>query len=154
MGIWDYVSSSTDSINRNAPNLSTIKGLCWNSYDYSRAAVSELHNAVAVNGNVVVEKLNRHLPDGETRSQIATNLVKNSAYFAAVEGVKFIPGGSTFVDIVSRSLPNDKKPKDRGLQELKDKRVYQQYLEKKKKRNQWRGCLNSSQSYMKSFLQT
>ena len=63
MGIYDYISGTVDSIKRNTPNLTAVKGICWFSYDYSRAAVTNIHNAVTVNGKAVVEKVNQHLPD-------------------------------------------------------------------------------------------
>ncbi|GAY52496.1 hypothetical protein KPL70_026555 [Citrus sinensis] len=123
MGIYDYMSATVDSIKRNTPNLTAVKGICWYSYDYSRAAVTNIHSAVTVNGKAVVEKVNQNLPDQETRSEIATNLVKNSASFAVNEGLKLVPGGSAVANIVYRSLPNDKTKlqKNKDLLELKDK---------------------------------
>ena len=54
MGIYDYISGTVDSIKRNTPDLTAVKGICWYSYDYSRAAVMNIHNAVTVNGKAVV----------------------------------------------------------------------------------------------------
>ncbi|TXG67124.1 hypothetical protein EZV62_008399 [Acer yangbiense] len=98
MGIWYCISSTTDSIKRNAPDLTSVKGFCRRSYDNSRAAVAIIHNAVRVK---TVDKLYPHLPDVETRSEIATNLAKKTATVAVREGAKLVPGGSTVYDIVS-----------------------------------------------------
>ncbi|KAK1584675.1 hypothetical protein Q3G72_035130 [Acer saccharum] len=97
MGIWDYTSSTTDSIKQNAPDLTSVKGFCWSSYDNSRAAVTIIHNAVRVN---TVDKLYPCLPDVETRWDIATNMAKKIATVAVREGAKWVPGGSTVYDIV------------------------------------------------------
>ncbi|KAL5736215.1 hypothetical protein ACOSP7_030685 [Xanthoceras sorbifolium] len=146
MGIWDYISSATDSIKRNAPDPTSVKRLSWSSYDSikrsapdpssvqgfywstydnSCAAVTRIHDAVRVNA---VEKLNPYLPDAETRSKIAINLAKQTAIFAVREGARSFPGGSRVYDIVSQSIPasgsihGEKKSKEnKDLQELKDR---------------------------------
>ncbi|KAL5840069.1 hypothetical protein ACOSQ4_012677 [Xanthoceras sorbifolium] len=123
MGIWDHISSKTDSIKRNAPHLtSSVKDLCQNSYDHSRVAVNKIHDTVKVNA---VEKLLPHLPDEETRSKIAADLAKNSARFAFREGLKFLPGGSMVYNIVSQShsVSGNKISKEHSeeLKDLKDK---------------------------------
>ncbi|KAL5737925.1 hypothetical protein ACOSP7_030686 [Xanthoceras sorbifolium] len=123
MGIWDHISSKTDSIKRNAPHLtSSVKDLCQNSYDHSRVAVNKIHDTVKVNA---VEKLLPHLPDEETRSKIAADLAKNSARFAFREGLKFLPGGSMVYNIVSQShsISGNKISKEHSeeLKDLKDK---------------------------------
>ncbi|TXG67127.1 hypothetical protein EZV62_008402 [Acer yangbiense] len=131
MGIWDYTSSTTDSIKRNAPDLTSVKGFCWSSYDKSRAAVTIIHNAVRVN---TVDKLYPYLPDVETRSDIATNLAKKTATVAVREGVKLVSiqsngllivGGSIVYNVVSQShsRSSDKISKEHTeeLKELKDK---------------------------------
>ncbi|KAJ0103072.1 hypothetical protein Patl1_04551 [Pistacia atlantica] len=121
MGILDYISSTCDSIKRNAPNPSSVKHLYWSSYDYSRAAVTKIHNVFP--SKAVIEKLNQHLPDEDTRYKIAENLAKNSAAAAVQEGLKFVPGGPILYDIVNRSLRYYKKSNDdtKILQELEDK---------------------------------
>ncbi|TXG67126.1 hypothetical protein EZV62_008401 [Acer yangbiense] len=59
MGIWDYISSTTDSINRNAPDLTSVKGLCPStcpsSYNNRRAAVTIIHDAVREGGSTVYD---------------------------------------------------------------------------------------------------
>ncbi|KAK0600903.1 hypothetical protein LWI29_019431 [Acer saccharum] len=108
--------SSYDSIKRNAPDLTSVKGFYWSSYDYSRAAVTIIHNAVRVN---TVNKLYPYWPDVETRWDIATNMAKKTATVAVREGAKLVPGGSTVYDIVLQSIPKEKKATD--LKEFKDK---------------------------------
>ncbi|XP_031266651.1 uncharacterized protein LOC116125058 [Pistacia vera] len=120
MGILDCISSTYDSIKRNAPNQSSVKHLYWSSYDYCRAAVAKIHNIFT--DNAAIEKLNQHLPDEDTRSKIAAAAVQ--------EGLKFVPGGPIVYKIVNRSLGDDKKSKEhkkdvqelkKDVQELKDK---------------------------------
>ncbi|KAH7569245.1 hypothetical protein JRO89_XS06G0130100 [Xanthoceras sorbifolium] len=100
MGIWDHISSKTDSIKRNAPHLtSSVKDLCQNSYDHSRVAVNKIHDTV----------------------KIAADLAKNSARFA----FRVLPGGSMVYNIVSQShsVSGNKISKEHSeeLKDLKDK---------------------------------
>ncbi|KAJ0046070.1 hypothetical protein Pint_04438 [Pistacia integerrima] len=121
MGILDYISSTCDSMKRNAPNPSSVKHLYWSSYDYSRAAVAKIHNVFP--DKAVIEKLNQHLPDEDARYKIAENLAKNSAAAAVREGLKFVPGGLILYDIFNRSVRYDRKSNDhkKDLQEVKDR---------------------------------
>ncbi|XP_075668847.1 uncharacterized protein LOC142638676 [Castanea sativa] len=95
MGIWDYISSTSNS----------VKGLCLTSYGYGWAAVAKVDGAVRT-------KVIQPLQDEEVRSnigRIATNFAVNATVVACEEGVKIIPGGTSFSKIVSNSLRNEKK---------------------------------------------
>nr|XP_023915873.1 uncharacterized protein LOC112027437 [Quercus suber]POF06235.1 hypothetical protein CFP56_72966 [Quercus suber] len=105
MGIWDYVSSTSNSVIQNAPDLTTVKGWGSSSYGYGWAAVAKVDD-------VVRTKVIQSMQDEEARSQfrrIATNFAKNATVVACEEGLKTIPGGSLFYKIVLKSLHNEKK---------------------------------------------
>ncbi|KAH7546496.1 hypothetical protein FEM48_Zijuj01G0207000 [Ziziphus jujuba var. spinosa] len=78
MGIWDYIRSWTDSLKRNAPDLTKI-------------------------GNAAdLQALKQNLPDDEGRQKIAqftTCLAKN----AAIETIKSVPGGDSVRKVVTKS---------------------------------------------------
>ncbi|KAK3199191.1 hypothetical protein Dsin_022606 [Dipteronia sinensis] len=113
------------------------KGIYLSSYDYSCAAVTIIHDAVKVN---TVDKLYPYLPDVETRSEIATNLAKKTATVAVREGAKLVPGGSTVYDIVSRSIPWEKKAKEyKDLKDFKDK-VSKMQSEQDRMKNELNDC--------------
>ncbi|XVF78089.1 hypothetical protein PTKIN_Ptkin14bG0100600 [Pterospermum kingtungense] len=100
MGIWDFISWSTDS----------VKGLCQSSYDHGSAAITNVNKVVTVDA---AEKVNQHLSDPETRSKIsrvATDLAKN----ATIEGLKTIPGAYPTYKVVSKSLSDDEKSKSKN----------------------------------------
>ncbi|KAI9389730.1 hypothetical protein POPTR_008G084200v4 [Populus trichocarpa] len=102
MGIWDYINSSADLVNRRA--LTPTKNICWNSFSYGRAAVTRIDTAVRVNA---IPALNKRLQDEETRammSHVTINCAKNAAIFAFREGVKIVPGGAPVYEIVSKSI--------------------------------------------------
>lgn len=102
MGIWDYINSSADLVNRRA--LTPAKNICWTSYSYGRAAVTRIDTAVRVNA---IPALNQRLQDEETRSMmshVTINCAKNAAIFAFREGVKTVPGGAPVYEIVSKSI--------------------------------------------------
>ncbi|XVE50387.1 hypothetical protein DITRI_Ditri01bG0158600 [Diplodiscus trichospermus] len=83
MGIWDFISGSTDS----------VKGLWQSSYNL---------------GSTAITMVNQQLSEPETRekiSRVATNVAKN----AAIEGLKIVPGAYPAYKIVSESLSDDKK---------------------------------------------
>ena len=88
MGIWDYISSTSDSVKRNSPDLTAVKGWCSSSYGHSWTAVAKIDNSVRM-------KLNQSMPDEEAQSkmsQFATNFAKNATVHACHEGLKIIPG--------------------------------------------------------------
>lgn len=99
MGIWDYINSSADLVNRRA--LTPTKNICWTSYSYGRAAVTRIDTAVRVNA---IPALNQRLQDEETRammSHVTINFAKNAAIFAFREGVKTVPGTYTVIHSIS-----------------------------------------------------
>ncbi|KAH7546491.1 hypothetical protein FEM48_Zijuj01G0206500 [Ziziphus jujuba var. spinosa] len=78
MGIWDYICSWTDSLKRNAPDLTKI------------------------GNDANLQALKQNLPDDEGRQKIAqftTCLAKN----AAIETIKFVPGGDSVRKVVTKS---------------------------------------------------
>uniref|UniRef100_A0A7N2N8V3 Uncharacterized protein n=1 Tax=Quercus lobata TaxID=97700 RepID=A0A7N2N8V3_QUELO len=81
MGIWDYISSTSNSAIQNAPDLTAVKGWCSSSYGYSRAAVAKVDDAVRT-------KVIQSMQDEEARSKI---------------------GGWSFYKIVLQSLRNEIK---------------------------------------------
>ncbi|KAK9269446.1 hypothetical protein L1049_001220 [Liquidambar formosana] len=112
MGVWDYIYSTTDTLKRNSPDLTAVKGACWSSYDYSRSAVSKIDDVVRVNG---IQKLNQCVRDDEVRSKIgrvATNVAKNAAVYAWRDGLKCVPGGGFIDYVVSRSFRDYSKSDD------------------------------------------
>ncbi|GMJ11468.1 hypothetical protein HRI_004816000 [Hibiscus trionum] len=116
MGIWDFISGSTDA----------VKGLVLSSYDHGSAMVTKSkevsadalqkvshHGSVAITKGKEVsvdalQKVNHHLSDPQTRSKfsrVATDVAKN----ATVEGLKSIPGAYPTYKIVSKSISDDDK---------------------------------------------
>ena len=74
MGIWDYISSTSNLVIQNAPDLTTV---------------------VAKVGDVVRTKVIQPMQDEEARSnigRIATNFAKSATVVACEEGLKTIPG--------------------------------------------------------------
>ena len=88
MGIWDYISGTTDSLKRNAPDLTPVKNWCSNSYGYSKAAVNNVSGTVKTNASKV---MNHYWPNEETRSKIGP-FASSVAKYSAEEGIKFVPG--------------------------------------------------------------
>ena len=84
MGIWDYISSTSDSVKRNSPYLTALKGWCSSSYGHSWTALAKIDNAVRM-------KLNQSMPDEEARSKMS-QFAKNATVHACHEGLKIIPG--------------------------------------------------------------
>ncbi|XVE50385.1 hypothetical protein DITRI_Ditri01bG0158400 [Diplodiscus trichospermus] len=106
MGIWDFISWSTDS----------VRGLWQSTYDHGSAAIAKVNRVVAV---PAVEKVNQHLSDPETRSKIsrvATDVAKN----ATIEGLKTIPGAYPTYKIVSKSLSHDENSKNEKSKEREE----------------------------------
>ncbi|KAK8542713.1 hypothetical protein V6N13_136731 [Hibiscus sabdariffa] len=116
MGIWDFISGSTDS----------VKGLLLSSYNHGSDVVTKSkevsadalqkvnhHGSVAITKGKEVsvdalQKVNHHMSDPETRSKIsrvATEVAKN----ATIEGLKSIPGAYPTYKIVSKSISDDDK---------------------------------------------
>lgn len=92
MGVWDFIYSTTETVKRNAPDLSPVKNACKASYGYGSAAFWKIDDAVRVNG---VQTLKNYMPDEQGRAQIslfASKLVQNAAYYGFKEAYKFVPG--------------------------------------------------------------
>ncbi|BFG29314.1 hypothetical protein CerSpe_155880 [Prunus speciosa] len=123
MGIWDFISGTTDSLKRNAPDLAAVKNwcptpgslkrivpdvtaaknVCSTAYGYGSATVTHIDSAVRGN-------LNHYLQDEEARSKIL-QLGKSIVTHATIEGLKTIPG----YNIVNNSI---KELKDSDNQEV------------------------------------
>ncbi|XP_049404793.1 uncharacterized protein LOC125868204 [Solanum stenotomum] len=108
MGIWDFISSGTESVKRNSPDLATpVTKVCKSTYYYSAAAVRMIDNVVRVNG---VQNLGQYIymPDEEGRAKIvnfSTKFVKNASVYAVKEAANiFIPGGRAVSQIYSQTV--------------------------------------------------
>jgi hypothetical protein len=80
-----------DSLKRNTPDLTAVKGWCSSSYGFGLAAVTKIDN-VRINAT---QMLIQHMSDEETKSRmrlVAADLVKNAAVYGCQEGLKIIPG--------------------------------------------------------------
>ena len=91
MEVWGYVYSIGDSLKRNTPDLTAVKGWCSSSYGFGLAAVTKIDN-VRVNAT---QMLIQHMSDEETKSRmrlVAADLVKNAAVYGCQESLKIIPG--------------------------------------------------------------
>ncbi|PQP94767.1 uncharacterized protein Pyn_40740 [Prunus yedoensis var. nudiflora] len=127
MGIWDFISGTTDSLKRNAPDLMAVKNwcptpgslkrivpdvtaaknVCSTAYGYGSATVAHIDSAVRGN-------LNHYLQDEEVRSKIL-QLGKSIVTHATIEGLKTIPGGFVGYNIFKKSI---KDLKDSDKQEV------------------------------------
>ncbi|CAB4277611.1 unnamed protein product [Prunus armeniaca] len=121
MGIRDFISGTTDSLQRNAPDLTAVKNwcptpgslkrivpdvtaaknVCSTAYGYGSATVTHIDSAVRVN-------LNDYLQDEEARSKIL-QLGKSIVTRATIEGLKTIPGGLVGYKIVAKSIRDVKE---------------------------------------------
>ncbi|CAL9017329.1 unnamed protein product [Prunus brigantina] len=113
MGIWDFISGTTDSLKRNAPgknwcptpgslkrivpDVTAAKNVCSTAYGYGSATVTHIDSAVRGN-------LNPYLQDEEARSKIL-QLGKSIVTHATIEGLKTIPG----YKIVAKSIRDVKE---------------------------------------------
>ncbi|KAM3355851.1 hypothetical protein P3S68_022565 [Capsicum galapagoense] len=107
MGIWDFITSGTETVKRNAPDIATpVKNVCKSSYNYSAAAVRKIDDVVRVNG---LQKLGQYIymPDEEGRVKIvnfSTKFVKNASVYAVKEAANiFVPGGRAVTQIYSQN---------------------------------------------------
>ncbi|XP_052208630.1 uncharacterized protein LOC127812274 isoform X3 [Diospyros lotus] len=121
MGMWDFISATTETVKRNAPDLSSVKGVCRSSYNFAWTAVGKVERAVR--DNVVVNRVNHHLANDEDRAKIG-RLAKNAAFYGFQEGIKYIPGATPIVNILSRLLQDEKKEKteDNNKQAIGDEK--------------------------------
>ncbi|KAM5585895.1 hypothetical protein ABKV19_005016 [Rosa sericea] len=116
MGIWDTISGTTNSLKRNALNPTAVKSWCpttdslkriapdvtaaknvySTAYGYGSATVTKVDGAVR--GNLIP-----YFRNEEAWSKIAqfgAIVAKNATY----EGLKLVPGGSTFYNIAASSI--------------------------------------------------
>ncbi|PON96539.1 hypothetical protein TorRG33x02_078120 [Trema orientale] len=116
MGIWDYISGTTESLKRNAPDLTPVKTWCSSSYGYSKSAVSNIGGSVKVNADKV---LKQYWPGEETRSKIgpfATSIAK----YSAEESLKiYIPGGVWALRVFKKACNDAKKSGERRVDHVK-----------------------------------
>lgn len=86
MGLWDYISSTANSVNQNA--IKPLNNFGFTSFSYASDAFTKVRSAA-------VQNLSHSLHDHDTRSkmgQFATNFAKNTALLACREGLKIFPG--------------------------------------------------------------
>ncbi|GMN21322.1 hypothetical protein TIFTF001_050124 [Ficus carica] len=114
MGVWDYISGMADSVKRNAPNhLTSVKSWGSISYEYTKAGVNGVYNAVKVNAGGV---LSQHWPSEETRSKIFP-FAANVAKYSAQEALKYyIPGGVFFSNPVKKAVHDMNKSGDHAVE--------------------------------------
>ncbi|KAK6132833.1 hypothetical protein DH2020_033432 [Rehmannia glutinosa] len=108
MGIWEFIGSTAETVKQNAPDTTPLKKACVNSYTYGSAAVTQIDQAVRING---LYKLGQWMPDDETKSKIGiytTKFAKNAGHYAIQEGYKLIPGGVAFSNILTKTLDDVK----------------------------------------------
>ncbi|KAL3323237.1 hypothetical protein AABB24_040381 [Solanum stoloniferum] len=127
MGIWDFISSGTESVKRNSPDLSTpVTKVCKSTYYYSAAAVRMIDNVVRVNG---VQKLGQYIymPDEEGRAKIvnfSSRFVKNASVYAVKEAANiFIPGGRAVSRIYSQTVGEMQIESKKNQNTLCDKEI-------------------------------
>ena len=95
MGIYYYISSTSNSVIQNVPDLTTVKGWGSSSYGYGWAAVAKVDD-------VVRKKVIQSMQDEEARSKIC-RIAKSATFFACEEGLKTIPGLSLQLPTLSHS---------------------------------------------------
>ena len=95
MGIYYYISSTSNSVIQNVPDLTTVKGWGSSSYGYGWAAVAKVDD-------VVRKKVIQSMQDEEARSKIG-RIAKSATFLACEEGLKTIPGLSLQLPTLSHS---------------------------------------------------
>ncbi|GMN25904.1 hypothetical protein TIFTF001_043940 [Ficus carica] len=129
MGVWDFISGTADSVKRNAPNpLTSVKSWGSISYEYTKAGVNGVYNAVKVNAGDV---LSQHWPSEETRSKILPFAV-NVAKYSSQEALKYYIPGDHAVELKALHAKIDKLGKKVGH--------YEKLLEQMEMKN--RQCLD------------
>jgi hypothetical protein len=86
MEVWGYVYSIGDSLKRNTPDLTAVKGWCSSSYGFGLAAVTKIDN-VRINAT---QMLIQHMSDEETKSKDAPGRSR----FGKKRCCLWLPGGS------------------------------------------------------------
>ncbi|XP_065877169.1 uncharacterized protein [Euphorbia lathyris] len=134
MGIWDYISSTANTVNQYT--LIPARDFCYTSFSYGQSATTKIIGAVPKLSNdelqyattraknaavfayteglkttpgAAVSKLYNDEDARSSAAQFATTCAKNAAVFACREGLKTVPGGGPIYDIVSRSIGDSQK---------------------------------------------
>ncbi|BBH01841.1 hypothetical protein Prudu_012229, partial [Prunus dulcis] len=139
-GARQALFTTTDSLKRNAPNLTaeknwcstpdSLKNVCSTAYDYGSATF--IHIDSAVRGN-----LDHYRQDEEARSKIL-QLGKIIVTHAAIEGLKTIPG----YNIVNNSI---KDMKDSDKQEVDVEALQADVRRLDKELSKYRNCMSKLQ---------
>ncbi|PON44586.1 hypothetical protein PanWU01x14_265710 [Parasponia andersonii] len=116
MGIRDYISGTTESLKRNAPDLTPVKTWCSSSYGYSKSAVSNIGGSVKVNAD---KALKQYWPGEETRSKIGT-FATSIAKYSAEESLRiYFPGGVWAPRAFKNAWNDAKKSGERRVDHVK-----------------------------------
>ncbi|XP_008226695.1 PREDICTED: uncharacterized protein LOC103326266 [Prunus mume] len=138
MGIWDFISGTTNSLKRNAPDLTavknwcptpgslkriapdvtTAKNVCSTAYSYGSATVTHINSVVRGN-------MNHYLQDEEARSKIL-QLGKSIVTHAAIEGLKTIPGYNIVNNSIKDMKDTDKQKVDVEALQADVRRLYKE----------------------------
>ncbi|KAK9133872.1 hypothetical protein Scep_013400 [Stephania cephalantha] len=93
MGIKDVLSSASDAVKNNSPDLITpIGNACWSSYNMGCSALKSVNNGA--------QKLSGFVKDPESREKIGWCV----AHPLAREGLKLIPGVSYAVGLAEATI--------------------------------------------------
>ncbi|XP_074308260.1 uncharacterized protein LOC141643126 [Silene latifolia] len=122
MGMWEWLTSATDTLKHKTPDITPVTDVCWKSYDATRTATVHVSRAVTTKARVVHECLS----DDQVRGDV-TRVAKNLSFNGALYFVRSY-GGGPIIDIVSRSLHDGKA--DSQKERLKDLEVKVAKLEK------------------------
>ncbi|KAL6283725.1 hypothetical protein ACE6H2_014654 [Prunus campanulata] len=97
MGIWDFISGTTDLLKHNAPDLTAAKNFFSTTYGYGSATVTHIDSAVR-----------DYLQDEEARSK-SLQLGKIIVRHATNEGLKTIPGYNIVKNSIEELKDSDKQ---------------------------------------------
>lgn len=113
MGVWEWIYTATDFVKQNAPDVTPVTEACRKGYDVGRAATNQVDGAVRTKAR----DLHVYFSDDQVRAtvaRIATNVSKNGALYLA----RYY-GGGPVIDVVRRSLRDEKVDSQKGsIQEL------------------------------------
>ncbi|KAK6913496.1 hypothetical protein RJ641_023097 [Dillenia turbinata] len=104
MGIWDLISSTTETMKRKTPDLTSVKQVGQSCYNLGGDAVTAVDNVVRVN---VLPKLGEYMPDQNGRAKIcqaAVNMAQAAAPVALYEVAKTVPVGVPLYNMGLRYL--------------------------------------------------
>ncbi|KAH9604028.1 hypothetical protein KSS87_015015 [Heliosperma pusillum] len=122
MGMWEWLTSATDTLKHKTPDITPVSEACRKSYDATRTATVHVSRAVTTKARVV----HGCLSDDQVRGDV-TRIAKNLSFNGALFLVRSYVGGP-IIDIVSRSLHDGKA--DSQKERLKDLEVKVAKLEK------------------------